>query len=126
MRAIVSTLTAAAALSAAVPVLANGVSYVSGGIGYTEAAAMQAEARAYPLNLIFTAGSEGDYLNGVKVSIKDSSGAVVLDTVSEGPVMLVMIPTGTYRIAAASSRGVLARVVQVTAGGYRRVDFHWR
>jgi hypothetical protein len=102
------------------------VSYISGGMGYAEAAALKEEGRSFPLNLIFTAGKESAYLGNVKVTITDSGGRRLVDTVSDGPVMLVRLPTGTYRISAVSRGRAMQQTVHVDARGFRRVDFHWR
>ena len=40
--------------------------------------------------------------------------------------MLVELPSGVYRISAASRARVIERTVPIDAKGFRRVDFRWR
>lgn len=116
----------AGALGAAALPACAAVSYISGGMGYAEAAALKREGRSFPLNLIFTAGKESAYVGRVRVVIEDSAGEVLVDTVSDGPIMLVRLPSGTYRVSAESRGRVMEQIVHVDARGFRRVDFHWR
>jgi hypothetical protein len=117
----------AAAGTLPVAVTENGITYLSGGFDHEEALAMQAEARSYPVSLVFSAGERNESLADVKVTIKDTAGKVLLDAFSTGPIMLVKLPAGQYTISALkSSPGAqLQRSVQVTARSEQRLDFHW-
>ena len=107
-------------------VLANAPApFVTGGSGNAEIQALKHEARGFPLNLVFTEGRQSAYLHHVEVTIRDAAGRVLLHTVS-GPIMLVELPSGVYRISAASRTGVIERTVPIDAKSFRRVDFHWR
>jgi hypothetical protein len=78
-----------------------GVSFVSGGIGSEEAQAMREAATDYPLSLELTAAAGGprdEYISNAEVRIVDSQGALVLDTLTLGPIMLVRLPVGTYAV----------------------------
>lgn len=121
----VALIAASAALQASPLQGAGGVSYISGGYGNAETQALKREARAFPLNLVFTEGRQSAYLHHVEVTIRDSAGRVLVHTVS-GPIMLVGLPSGVYRISAASGAGVIDRTVHIDAKAFRRVDFHWR
>jgi hypothetical protein len=77
----------------------NGITFLSGGIGHEEASVLKAEAKNYPLSLLFTAGPRHAFVSKVKVTIKDKAGKVVLDSTSDGPIMLVKLPAGEYRIS---------------------------
>ena len=103
----------------------HGVTYLSGGVGADEAAAMKAEAKHYPLSLVFSAGKYGEYLAGVPVTIKDHAGKVVLNAASDGPIMLVKLPPGRYRIAATRRGNALHESVAVKAKRDTAVAFHW-
>jgi outer membrane protein OmpA-like peptidoglycan-associated protein len=104
----------------------DGVSYISGGATNAEAQALKHEGRSFPLELVFTAGRSSGYVSRVQVRVSDASGSIVLDATSDGPIMLVRLPTATYRIRAANAGRALERTVRVDATGFRRVDFHWR
>lgn len=104
---------------------ANGITYVSGGIGSDEAKAMRAAAKDYPLSMVFSAGKDNEFLSGVSVKIKDPSGKLVFDAESFGPIMLLKLKPGSYRIEASTNGKPEWRTVQVPAQGDRQVAFHW-
>ncbi len=104
----------------------DGITFLSGGVGHEEASALKAEAKNYPLSLVFTAGPRHAFVSEVKVTIKDKAGKVVLDSTSDGPIMLVKLPAGEYRIDAVQGDASLQRKVHVAAQGGKQVAFHWR
>lgn len=107
------------------PQTLNGVTYLSGGIGQDEAAAMKAEAKRYPLSIILSEGKHDAYVANAKLTIADAGGKMVLDAVSVGPIMLVKLPAGHYRISAMVAGKTLQREAQVKAKGDEQVLFHW-
>jgi hypothetical protein len=115
------------AAAAAIPAAKteHGITYVSGGIGRDEAAAMKAAAKHYPLSMVFDAGKHDEYLAGVKVRVKDKAGNVAFDEVADGPIMLIRLPEGRYTIDATRHGKTLQRTAQVPAKGDRQVVFHW-
>jgi len=119
---------AATSMSSSLPKLEtqSGVTYLSGGIGSSEAQSMKAEAKHYPLSLTFSAGKDNEFLASVPVTIENSAGKKVLDTVSYGPIMLVKLPAGKYTISAEAYGKTYRRVVQVKAKGDTPLYFHWR
>lgn len=78
------------------------VTFLSGGIGSDEAAAVKAESSRYALTLLFATRSGGKevFLSSVPVTIRDASGNAVLDTVTEGPYLLVNLVPGRYQVGA--------------------------
>lgn len=103
----------------------NGIVYMSGGVGKTEAAAMKEEARHYPLSMVFSANKDNEYLADVHVTITDKTGKEVLSAVSSGPILLVKLPAGRYQVAAEVDGKTLHRTVQVSARKERQVHMHW-
>jgi len=103
----------------------NGITYLSGGIGHDESAAMKAEAKSYPLSMIFSAGKDNEYLADVKITIKDKAGKEVLNAVSNGPIMLVKVPAGRYTVTAERNGKTLHHAVRVNHRGDKLVNFHW-
>jgi hypothetical protein len=101
------------------------ITYLSGGIGKPESTAMKAEARHYPLSMIFSGNKDNEYLADVHVTIKDHTGKDVLSTVSEGPIMLVRLPAGSYTVIAEANGKSFKRSVHVQAKGERQLSFHW-
>jgi hypothetical protein len=134
MKSSLAVTAGALALALALPSLAaalprpqteNGVTYLSGGIGRDEAAAMKAEAKRYPLSIVLSEGKRDAYVADAKVTIADRAGKALLDGVSGGPIMLVKLPAGRYRITATANGKALHRTVLVKAKGDRQVVFHW-
>ncbi len=76
------------------------IDYLSGGIGSDEAEAMKAAAANYPLTVeLAVAGPERDpYIADARVEIRDLKGNPVLNTTTEGPILLVRLPSGTYTL----------------------------
>jgi len=77
------------------------VSYVTGGVGEDEAQAMRAAAADYPLTLELAAAAGGprdEYISNAAVEIRDSRGTPVLQTRTDGPFLLVRLPSGSYNV----------------------------
>jgi hypothetical protein len=77
------------------------ITYVTGGIGSDEAQMLRDESANYPLTLELAAAAGGprdEYISNAEVRIVDSRGSLVLDTRTEGPLMLVRLPAGTYAV----------------------------
>jgi len=134
MKANLKLLAGAVALGLALPVAAatlpkakteHGVTYLSGGIGKDESSALKKEAKDYPLSMVFDAGKKDAYLSNVDVTIKNHAGKTVLDTVANGPIMLVKVPAGKYTISAEEHGKTLRKTAQVKTGHDTRLNFHW-
>jgi len=69
--------------------------YVSGGVG-EEMAYLQSIQNEYSLKFLITE-KNGIFLADVEAVITDSKGNSVLDTVTQGPVLLVKLPPGKYK-----------------------------
>jgi hypothetical protein len=102
------------------------VSYVTGGIGLDESAAIKAAEKDFALSLTFAATTRGEYLSGVKVSIKDKAGKTVLEAVSDGPMLLARLPAGVYKLSAEHDGNALSKTVRVQPKGVTRAAFVWQ
>ncbi len=102
----------------------NGITFVNGGVGHDEAAAMKTEARHYPLSITFSAAKDHEFVADVKLTIRSKSGREVLRT-SAGPITLLNVPAGSYAITAELKGTTLHRSVHVKSQGGTEVDFHW-
>lgn len=103
------------------------VTYVSGGIGQAEAAAMRREQSTFPLSLEFLkrASSGDQYLADVAVTIKDPHGNTVLDTVTNGPFLLARLPDGKYTVTADSEGQARTRNIVITGQKPEHVVVAW-
>jgi len=102
----------------------NGITYLSGGIGSDQVTAMNAAAKDYALMLTCSVQDTGAYLADVKVSITDKAGTVVLETVTDGPILLARLSPGQYRVSADSNGAVVEKTVQIGASQPVKVNLH--
>lgn len=102
-----------------------GVKYVQGGVGKDESQAMLKEAGRYPLSVVFSGGKSNNYVADVDIRVRDAAGKTVLQTNSEGPIMLIDLPAGKYLIDAEYRDKTLTQRVELTAKRPARLDFHW-
>ncbi|HUX25339.1 MAG TPA: carboxypeptidase-like regulatory domain-containing protein [Burkholderiales bacterium] len=102
------------------------VSFITGGVGLDESAALKAAQKDYALSLLFVQTQRGEYLADVKVSIKDHAGETVLEAVSDGPMLLAKLPAGSYTVRAEHEGKVLVKTVRVAAKGVTRASFVWQ
>lgn len=103
------------------------VSYLSGGIGIDQSAAMKSAMRDYPLTLTFvgSTGNAREYLANVPVIIKDGQGNIVLQALSEGPFMLISLPNGRYMVSASYKGKSQQHAMTVSQSGHVHQTFSW-
>ncbi len=103
------------------------VTYLSGGIGQDEAAAMKREESRFPLTLEFIKHAKpgAEYLAGVNVTIKDRQGKRVLGTVADGPFLLAKLPDGKYTVTADDNGQTKHRDIVVAERKQEHVVFEW-
>ena len=103
-----------------------GVKYIDGGIGKDESAAMLREAKSFPLSLVFSGGKTNHYLADIDIRVRDAGGKTVLQTNSEGPIILIDLPAGKYIVDAVYRDKTLTQSVELTTKRATRRDFHWQ
>ena len=103
------------------------VSYMSGGVGQDEAAAMRKEGAHFPLTVEFVqhAKPRDEYLANIDVRIRDAHGSTELTTRSDGPFLLAKLPPGKYQITANDNGRVETRDVVIAAHQPQHVVFEW-
>ena len=106
---------------------AGNVSYLTGGIGSSEAESMRAAAKDYALEIVFVQKLKQleEFISDVKVKIKDSQKNTVLDVVTEGPFLLVNLPNGKYIITAEFNNDNKQQKVNVAAKKHQKIVFWW-
>ena len=114
----------ASANSDAIVQTAGGVSYVSGGVGKESIDRLSSLAGDFNLKLVFALKS-GSYVSGVKVTIADASGKMLLVTTSEGPWFLTRLPLGNYQVVASFAGKFEKRSIGVGAEKLETVYFRW-
>jgi hypothetical protein len=77
------------------------VKFVSGGASVEDFAALNQQAAGYSLKLVFAAKGSGAYLADVDVNVMAlPSRETVLQTKTEGPMLLAALPPGRYQVTA--------------------------
>ena len=106
---------------------AGAISYRNGGIGSDESAAMKAEAAAYPLVLTFAdrIDNRDSYASDVQVTIVRADGTPMLETGAAGPLLLIDLPAGMYRVTATSGDHSKTQPVKIAAGTHKKLVFEW-
>lgn len=72
--------------------------------GFGEEERSDPRFEAFPVKLIFATAS-GDFYANVDVTITDDAGAEVFRAHCDGPWLLVVLPSGTYRVTARAANG---------------------
>ena len=91
----------------------QGIPVLSGGVGSSDRAAIEAQQSSYALKLVYS-GQGGAFLSGVNVSLTDKHGATILSTITDGPILLTTPPAGTYKLT--STVNGIVKTQNVTAG----------
>ncbi len=91
---------------------AGKVNWVGGGTSSGEIDALKGQENKFQLKLVFTL-TEGNYLAGVNVVVRDARGTTVMQQTDTGPVLLVNLPSGAFTVEATSEGRKQTRKVQV-------------
>ena len=104
---------------------AQGVAYVTGGIGERGQQRVQALGKGMGLELVFAEARTGHYVADVDVRIADRHGRQVLHVDGADPLLFADLQPGAYRVTATFDGRSMERTVSVPGHGQRRVVFHW-
>jgi len=103
----------------------DGIAYVSGGIGSDERQAMQELTEPFNLRLAFSEIGSGALLATAKVRIYDAAGKLLLAVASDGPLLFVLLPEGSYRIEAEHAGVLLKQQLALGPKSSRALAFQW-
>lgn len=117
-------LTSTAALAAPTPHQQNGITYVNGGVGLEEQAAMKAQRADYNLLLTFATQQSGAYRSDIQLDIMDAKGTDLLSVANVGPMFFAKLTPGTYRISASAEGKTFKRTVKV-GNAPKEIVLHW-
>jgi hypothetical protein len=95
------------------------VAILHGGVGLDERVAVEQKAADYNLKLTFARKGSGAYLSGVRVVVRNSQGAAVVDTTASGPFLLARLPDGDYTVAATERDVTLTQPIAIKRGARR-------
>jgi hypothetical protein len=107
-----------------IPKQQNGITYVNGGVGEEEQAAMKAQRADYNLLLTFATKQSGAYRSDVQLDIMDAKGGSLVTAANTGPMFFAKLPPGTYRVSAAAEGKTFKRTVKVGSAP-KEIVLHW-
>jgi hypothetical protein len=105
------------------------ISFITGGIGSDQSNAMFAAAKNWSVLIEMSqidGSGRGAWIAGINVRILDSKQKTVLETVSDGPLILLNAPAGQYEIEASYQGKVLKRSLTIKDKENQRVALFWR
>lgn len=102
----------------------QGVSFVSGGFGQDERDQLQAMQSRFNLKLVFAVAA-GNYLSDIDVRIMDEQGSTLVETRTDGPILMAKLSAGTYTVAADNKGSGKQRSVDVGGQGITEATFTW-
>ncbi|MDP1765752.1 MAG: hypothetical protein Q8K83_02505 [Methylotenera sp.] len=107
--------------------MVGNITYVSGGIGESEAEMMKGVAKDYPLEIAFVQKlkQKEEFLADVKVQLQDAHGNIVLDVVSDGPYLFANLPQGKYLVIAEHNGDSKRQWVHIQSKKHKKIVFWW-
>lgn len=99
------------------------IASMSGGVGDEARAEMRQAAGAYNVHVMFS-GRGGRYLAGIPYSVGGRQDREVHSGISEGPLLYLKLPPGSYQLVAEIDGAAQSRRIRVpAAGGATAVSF---
>ena len=107
--------------------VAQGIEYISGGIGSEESDALLALGKKWPLVLEFSQDHPQRplWVADVTVKILDQKKKVVFEALSDGPIMLLKMTPGKYDAEYSFEGKVLKRTLLVEDGKFQKQSVVW-
>lgn len=103
-----------------------GVRYVTGGVGFEEQEYLKSkELRSQYTLEVVTASKVGSYISDALVSVTEKSGESLLNVNMDGPLLLAMIPDGSYSVNVTIGSQQQKRDVTIKQGRLQRVVTTW-
>ncbi len=107
----------------------QGISYITGGVGEGETAAILAEAKQWPLLLEMSQieNGRGVWIFGATIKIMSSAKKqMVFEAQADGPYMLVNLTPGDYGIEATYEGAMQKRALSIKADSSQKISLFWK
>ena len=107
--------------------VAQGIEYISGGIGSEESDALLSLGKKWPLVLEFSQDHPQRplWVADVTVKILDQKKKVVFEALSDGPIMLLKMTPGKYDAEYSFEGKVLKRTLVIEEGKFQKQSVVW-
>ncbi|MDD4915778.1 MAG: hypothetical protein PHW13_12165 [Methylococcales bacterium] len=100
--------------------------YLNGGVGKEEQAAMHRMEKEFPLHMTFSERQDGEFIVNVPVVITDERGNPVFELPKAGPMLYVMLPNGKYKVSARFKGLTESQEVTLSGKEGKDLNFHWK
>lgn len=104
---------------------ANGITFVSGGIGAESRESLASREKSYNFKLVLSLEGSGAYVSDALVTLASADGRKRVEHVAEGPLFLAGLPAGTYVVTATFRNQTYTRRVQVRADRLHTEYMRW-
>ncbi len=105
---------------------AQGVSYVTGGIGSEEVEALESFKKQFTLYFLFSEGKIGRLVDDVNITIIDAKKQTVFSLEHAAPRLLLSLPTGRYTVIASYQGNAQRYALNANAKKHQRVILNWK
>ena len=107
---------------------ANGISYITGGVGEEESSAIVAESKQWPLFLELSQleNGRGVWIFGANIKIVNTKQQAVFEAQADGPYMLINLDAGDYLIEASYQGVVQKRAISLKANTPQKISIFWK
>jgi hypothetical protein len=106
----------------------QGISYITGGVGQSEADAILAEAKEWPvvLELSQIENGRGIWIAGVSIKAMNTKKRLIFDALADGPYMLINFAPGDYVIEADYKGVTQKRILSIKADSSQKISLFWK
>lgn len=106
----------------------NGIEFIEGGVGSEEVDAMRAEARSWPLEIVFSksVSEAAQWVSDVSLLIKDAKGVEVFSHQVDGPIIFLKLKPGKYSSQSTYEGQSITKDFVIQSNGHQKVIVRWK
>ena len=105
--------------------VADGTTFINGGIGQEEADEIRAKAGTFNLHIYMSEGKNGQSITGVEVAIIDKKGEIKFNLLDVGPILYLQLNKGSYKITAKFNDVTVVKNISINKKSPRDIYLHW-
>ena len=104
------------------------IQFIEGGVGVGESEAIVNDAKKWSLLLEFsqTNGKSSEWISGVQLVIKDPAGLPLFTHLVDGPMILLNLTPGKYRIEATYAGQMKSIHLDVLRDQHQKINLNWK
>ena len=103
------------------------IAYITGGVGEDESKAIRGDAKNWPLIIDFSQHLQNHdaWISQVYLRILDVKGNGIFEVTTDGPFLLVNLPSGSYMLTATYEGITKTQKIQIVNGKAHRASLNW-